>query len=84
MYYGLVDCNNFFVSCERLFNPELEGKPVVVLSNNDGCAISRSNEAKALGAASVECMATFENEKLVEHYQRIGFEIERVSLVMPL
>ena len=49
MYYGLVDCNNFFVSCERLFNPELEGKPVVVLSNNDGCAISRSNEAKALG-----------------------------------
>lgn len=46
---GLVDCNNFFVSCERLFNPSLNGKPVVVLSNNDGCVISRSNEAKALG-----------------------------------
>ena len=46
---GLVDCNNFFVSCERLFNPSLEGKAVVVLSNNDGCVISRSNEAKALG-----------------------------------
>ena len=46
---GLVDCNNFFVSCERLFNPSLEGKPVVVLSNNDGCIISRSNEAKDLG-----------------------------------
>ena len=46
---GLVDCNNFFVSCERLFNPSLEGKPVVVLSNNDGCVISRSNEAKVLG-----------------------------------
>lgn len=46
---GLVDCNNFFVSCERLFNPSLERKAVVVLSNNDGCVISRSNEAKALG-----------------------------------
>lgn len=46
---GLVDCNNFFVSCERLFDPSLEKKPVVVLSNNDGCVISRSNEAKALG-----------------------------------
>lgn len=47
--YALVDSNNFFVSCERLFRPDLEGKPVVVLSSNDGCAISRSNEAKALG-----------------------------------
>lgn len=47
--YGLADCNNFFVSCERVFAPRLEGKPVVVLSNNDGCIISRSNEAKALG-----------------------------------
>ncbi|MFI3317707.1 MAG: Y-family DNA polymerase [Rikenellaceae bacterium] len=46
---GLCDCNNFFVSCERLFRPELEGRAVVVLSNNDGCAIARSNEAKALG-----------------------------------
>ncbi len=47
--YALADCNNFFVSCERVFNPSLNGKPVVVLSNNDGCAIARSNEAKALG-----------------------------------
>jgi DNA polymerase V len=47
--YALVDGNNFYVSCERLFRPELNGKPVVVLSNNDGCIISRSNEAKALG-----------------------------------
>jgi DNA polymerase V len=46
---ALVDCNNFYVSCERLFRPDLIGKPVVVLSNNDGCVISRSNEAKALG-----------------------------------
>jgi len=47
--FALVDCNNFFVSCERLFRPDLEGKPVVVLSSNDGCAVARSNEAKALG-----------------------------------
>ncbi len=46
---ALVDCNNFYVSCERLFRPDLKGVPVVVLSNNDGCAVSRSNEAKALG-----------------------------------
>ena len=48
---GLVDGNNFFVSCERVFDPALEGKPVAVLSNNDGCCISRSNEFKALGIA---------------------------------
>ena len=47
--YALVDGNNFYVSCERLFRPDLVGRPVVVLSNNDGCAIARSNEAKALG-----------------------------------
>ena len=46
--YALVDCNNFYASCERVFNPALENKPVVVLSNNDGCVIARSNEAKAL------------------------------------
>lgn len=47
--WALVDCNNFFASCERLFRPDLEGKPIVVLSNNDGCIVSRSQEAKALG-----------------------------------
>ncbi|MBF9254327.1 Y-family DNA polymerase [Pontibacter sp. 172403-2] len=46
---ALVDCNNFYASCERAFNPKLEGKPIVVLSNNDGCIIARSEEAKALG-----------------------------------
>lgn len=46
---GHCDCNNFFVSCERTFRPDLNGKPVVVLSNNDGCIVARSNEAKALG-----------------------------------
>lgn len=48
MLFALIDCNNFYVSCERVFNPKLENKPVVILSNNDGCIISRSNEAKKL------------------------------------
>lgn len=47
--FALADCNNFFASCERVFRPDLQGKPVIVLSSNDGCAIARSNEAKALG-----------------------------------
>lgn len=47
--FALADCNNFFASCERAFRPDLQGRPVIVLSNNDGCAIARSNEAKALG-----------------------------------
>ncbi len=51
---ALVDCNNFYVSCERVFNPSLNGLPVVVLSNNDGCIISRSEEAKALGLQMAE------------------------------
>ena len=48
---ALIDVNNFYVSCERVFNPKLINKPVVVLSNNDGCAVARSNEVKALGVA---------------------------------
>ena len=47
--FALVDCNNFYVSCERVFQPALEGKPILVLSNNDGCVIARSDESKALG-----------------------------------
>ena len=46
---GLADCNNFYASCERVFNPRLKNKAVIVLSNNDGCVIARSNEAKKLG-----------------------------------
>src|SRR5476651_618287 len=52
--FALVDCNNFYASCERVFQPKLKGKPVIVLSNNDGCVIARSNEAKALGIAMGE------------------------------
>ena len=47
--FALIDCNNFYASCERVFNPSLHDKPIVILSNNDGCIIARSNEAKALG-----------------------------------
>ncbi len=61
--FALIDCNNFYVSCERVFNPALEGKPVVVLSNNDGCVIARSNEAKSLGigmgAPAFQCEGLF-------------------------
>ena len=46
---ALIDCNNFYASCERIFKPKLIGKPIVVLSNNDGCIIARSKEAKKLG-----------------------------------
>lgn len=48
---ALVDCNNFYVSCERVFNPKLEGQPVGVMSNNDGCVVARSQEIKNLGVA---------------------------------
>ena len=59
--FALVDVNNMYVSCERVFRPSLNGKPVVVLSNNDGACIARSNEAKDLGvrmAASRSCRAS--------------------------
>ena len=62
--YALVDCNNFFVSCERVFQPQLEGKAVVVLSNNDGCVVSRSNESKAMGIKM--CTPFYQLRHLVE------------------
>ncbi len=64
--FALVDCNNFYVSCERVFNPKLENKPVVVLSNNDGCAISLSNEAKKIGLT--RAMPIFRLKNVVEKY----------------
>ncbi|MDH3393593.1 MAG: Y-family DNA polymerase, partial [Desulfobulbaceae bacterium] len=65
--FALIDCNNFYVSCERVFNPELAGRPVVVLSNNDGCIIARSNEAKALGLKMGE--PYFRSKSLLEHHR---------------
>ncbi|MFP4557276.1 MAG: Y-family DNA polymerase [Bacteroidales bacterium] len=65
--FALVDCNNFYVSCERIFNPLLEGIPVVVLSNNDGCIIARSNEAKALGLKMGE--PVFKRKELIVRHK---------------
>jgi DNA polymerase V len=66
--FALIDCNNFYASCERVFRPDLYGKPVVVLSNNDGCVIARSNEAKALGipmgAPAFQYQKTFDQQRV--------------------
>ena len=66
--FALVDCNNFYASCERVFQPQWKGKPVVILSNNDGCVIARSNEAKALGipmgAPAFKYKAQFKRQKI--------------------
>jgi len=64
--FALVDCNNFYASCERVFNPKIENKPVIVLSNNDGCVIARSNESKALGVKMGE--PAFKLKNLIEKY----------------
>src|SRR5471030_478096 len=64
--FALIDCNNFYVSCERVFNPALEGRPVVVLSNNDGCIVSRSAEVKALGIGMG--VPVFEVKDLIEKH----------------
>ncbi|MEO8862968.1 MAG: Y-family DNA polymerase [Candidatus Saccharimonadales bacterium] len=68
--FALIDCNNFFVSCERAFRPDLASRPAVVLSSNDGCVVARSNEAKALGipmgAPAFKCRNIFERAKVVQ------------------
>lgn len=75
--FALADCNNFFVSCERVFRPDLEGCPVIVLSRNDGCAIARSNEAKALGIKMGEPL--FKIQHLV-HKHNIAIFSSNMSL----
>lgn len=69
--YALVDCNNFYASCERVFNPSLRNKPIVVLSNNDGCVIARSNEAKAFGVKMGQ--PAFEIKDLINQHSIIVF-----------
>ena len=69
--FGLIDCNNFYASCERVFNPSMNGKPVVVLSNNDGCVIARSAEAKVLGIPMGE--PAFKLKELIETNQVFVF-----------
>ncbi|PIZ62604.1 hypothetical protein COY17_02315, partial [Candidatus Saccharibacteria bacterium CG_4_10_14_0_2_um_filter_52_9] len=87
--FALIDCNNFFVSCERLFRPGLEGKPVVVLSSNDGCAISRSAEAKALGipmaAPAFKYRQVFRDHGVVQfsaNFELYGDISERITRIL--
>ncbi len=86
--YGLVDCNNFYASCQRVFEPHLVGKPVVVLSNNDGCVIARSNEAKALGipmgAPAFEFKKLFEDNKVHVYSSNYALYGDMSSRVMNL
>jgi len=87
--YALIDCNNFFVSCERVFNPKLQHRPVVILSNNDGCVVSRSKEAKALkipmGAPAFQYRETFSRNNvavLSSNFALYGDMSERVMTVL--
>ena len=86
---ALVDCNNFYASCERVFCPSLVGKPVVVLSNNDGCVVARSNEAKALGIAMgvplfkiKELVATENVQVFSSNYELYGDMSSRIVSVL--
>ena len=67
--YALADCNNFYASCERVFEPKLEGRPVVVLSNNDGCVVARSQEAKdariGMGEPAFKSRDRFDRQQVV-------------------
>lgn len=69
--YALLDCNNFYASCERVFNPSLKNRPMVILSNNDGCVIARSNEAKAIGIPMG--VPYFKCQRLIEQSQTVVF-----------
>src|SRR5690554_1478356 len=87
--YALVDCNNFYASCERVFKPQLRNVPIVVLSNNDGCVIARSNEAKALGipmgAPAFEYRNTFKENKIQvfsSNYALYGDMSNRVTRIL--
>ena len=87
--FALVDCNNFYASCERVFQPQLENKPVVILSNNDGCVIARSNEAKALGipmgAPAFQYKEVFAREKITvfsSNYPLYGDMSSRVMKIL--
>ena len=87
--FALVDCNNFYASCERVFNPNLQGKPIVILSNNDGCVISRSDEAKAInvpmGAPAFKFKAFFKANNvtmLSSNYPLYGDMSTRVMSIL--
>jgi len=69
--FALIDCNNFYASCEQVFNPKIKGKPLLVLSNNDGCVIARSKEAKEMGIPMGA--PAFEYKKQIEGGQLLAF-----------
>ena len=71
---SLVDCNNFYVSCERVFRPDLIGKPVIVLSNNDGCVVARSKEVKDLGIKMG--VPLFQIQQLVNQHQIMRIPVQ--------
>lgn len=87
--FALIDCNNFFVSCVRVFRPELEGKPVVSLSSNDGCVVARSNEAKALGipmgAPAFKWRQFFKDNKVISfsgNFELYGDMSRRITSIL--
>ena len=87
--YGIIDCDNCYVSCERVFRPDLNGKPVVVLSNNDGCVVARSNEAKKMGIKAgtpyFQLAEQFPNQKIVvfsSNYELYGELTSRVVSII--
>lgn len=89
--FALVDCNNFYVSCERVFNPRLWNQPVVILSNNDGCVVARSNEAKALGipmgAPAFKYATLFQTSRVIvysSNYALYGEMSQRVMQMLSL
>ena len=80
--YGIIDCDNCYVSCERVFRPDLNGKPVVVLSNNDGCVVARSNEAKVMGIgadSSIQQDLFDINAELFQKMKRLDEVVDRIN-----
>lgn len=87
--YGIVDCNSFYASCERVFRPDLKGKPIVVLSNNDGCVIARSAEVKAMrnipmGAVAFKFRAQFKQQKVTVFSSNYALYGDMSSRVMKI
>ena len=87
--YGIIDCDNCYVSCERVFRPDLKDKPIVVLSNNDGCVVARSNEAKKMGIKAgtpyFQLAEQFPNQKIVvfsSNYELYGELTSRVVSII--
>ena len=87
--YGIIDCDNCYVSCERVFRPDLKDKPVVVLSNNDGCVVARSNETKKMGIKAgtpyFQLAEQFPNQKIVvfsSNYELYGELTSRVVSII--